>query len=119
MVSQKVRSNALHQDLKDEIAQFVASIRKRYLSEWLNGASSFKICVLAEVRHQLPPFRGRPPDPVLDEVEQLRSTGATFDSIALGINPEYARWDRFRQRCYRESLRTALRKRRRRRMEKA
>ncbi len=99
--------------LREAINDFVRLVRTRYRTQIEGDPSGFKKTLLKELREEMPPFAGRPTSPEIDHAERLREKGIAFDRIAREVNPQYAQMDRYRQMWYRNSLRSALKQRRR------
>ena len=84
--------------LRELVREFIGKLLK------LPASQRPKARVLRMIQAQLPPFRGRPADPVIQRALKLRGQNLKTDQICRLINLEYSNWSPGRRASYRRNL---------------
>lgn len=92
------KSPPADEGLRALVREFIAQLLK------LPRSQRPKARVLRMIQAQLPPFRGRPADPLIQRALKLRAQNLKTDQICRLINLEYSNWSPGRRASYRRNV---------------
>lgn len=99
-------------DINRTLRSFTEALKREFAEDITRDPRGFKKQVVTLIRRELPPKRGRPNDPRLDEAAQMVEQGKLVRDVLRAQIPGFERMDTYGRYLAEKGLRAAIARRR-------